>query len=251
MFGSKFKSFLLFKRFMLFEQLNETGWAMTYLVVDEGTNEAALIDPVYDFLPVYLDRLKTSGLVLKYAIATHMHADHITACFSLSEQVGCRYLMWKSTSSLGVNQYVDDEEKVMLGGIPIQFHHCPGHTSDSMIVQIPGRIMTGDFLFNGEGGVGRDDLPGGRLEVHWESLAVLERFPGDTLVCSGHEPPGTEMMSLDWNRIHNPILNMDTFEAFKEWQESTAERLGTVSKIKIAVPANLFAEIPDIIPWMQ
>jgi glyoxylase-like metal-dependent hydrolase (beta-lactamase superfamily II) len=159
--------------------------------------------------------------------------------------------MWKSTSSLGVNQYVDDEEKVMLGGIPIQFHHCPGHTSDSMIVQIPGRIMTGDFLFNGEGGVGRDDLPGGRLEVHWESLAVLERFPGDTLVCSGHEPPGTEMMSLDWNRIHNPILNMDTFEAFKEWQESTAERLGTVSKIKIAVPANLFAEIPDIIPWMQ
>ena len=58
-------------------------------------------------------------------------------------------------------------------------------------------------------------------------------------------------MSLDWNRIHNPILNMDTFEAFKEWQESTAERLGTVSKIKIAVPANLFAEIPDIIPWMQ
>jgi hypothetical protein len=44
---------------------------------------------------------------------------------------------------------------------------------------------------------------------------------------------------------------MDTFEAFKEWQESTAERLGTVSKIKIAVPANLFAEIPNIIPWMQ
>jgi len=59
------------------------------------------------------------------------------------------------------------------------------------------------------------------------------------------------MMSLDWNRIHNPILNMDNFQTFKEWQESTAERLGPVSKIKIAVPANLFAEIPDVIPWMK
>ena len=47
----------------------------------------------------------------------------------------------------------------MLGSIPIQFHAAPGHTNDSMIVHVPGYMMTGDFLFNGAGGVGRDDHP--------------------------------------------------------------------------------------------
>ena len=59
------------------------------------------------------------------------------------------------------------------------------------------------------------------------------------------------MMPLEWNREHNPILKMADFEAFKQWQDATAEKLGAVSKIKVAVPANLFAEVPDVIPWMN
>ncbi len=236
---------------MLFEQLNTGVWAMTYLIVDENTKEAAIVDPVYDFLQSYIDRLESDGLSLKYAIASHMHADHITACFTLKERLGCEYVMWKSTSSLEVNRYVEDEEKLMLGSIPIQFHHCPGHTSDSVIVHVPGYMMTGDFLFNGEGGVGRDDLPGGRMHVHWDSLSVLDRFAEETIVCSGHEPPGTEMKTLGWNMLNNPILCMKDYESFKSWQIASAEKLGSVSKIKVAVPANLFAEIPERIPWMD
>ena len=81
-----------------------------------------------------------------------------------------------------------------------------------MIVHVPGYMMTGDFLFNGEGGVGRDDLPSGRVHVHWDALSVLDRFEGHTIVCSGHDPPGTTMMSLDWNRANNPILSMTSFK---------------------------------------
>ena len=138
--------------------------------------------------------------------------------------------MSHETASLGVTMYMDDEEKIMLGSIPIQFHAAPGHTNDSMIVHVPGYMMTGDFLFNGDGGVGRDDLPSGRVQVHWEALQVLERFEGHTVVCSGHDPPGTEMKSLDWNRDHNPVLSMTSFESFKAWQEATAAKLGGVSK---------------------
>ena len=105
----------------------------------------------------------------------------------------------------------------MLGSIPIQFHSAPGHTNDSMIVHVPGYMMTGDFLFNGDGGVGRDDLPSGRVQVHWDALSVLDRFEGHTVVCSGHDPPGTIMMPLDWNRENNPILSMASFEAFRAW----------------------------------
>ncbi|MEC8708517.1 MAG: MBL fold metallo-hydrolase [Candidatus Thermoplasmatota archaeon] len=236
---------------MLFEQLNEGVWAMTYLIVDETTREAALVDPVYDYMDAYLERLEKDGLTLVYAIATHTHADHITACFSLREQLGCDYVMSHETASLGVSMHMDDEEKIMLGSIPIQFHAAPGHTNDSMIVHVPGYMMTGDFLFNGDGGVGRDDLPSGRVQVHWEALKVLERFEGHTVVCSGHDPPGTEMKSLDWNRDHNPVLSMTSFESFKAWQEATAAKLGGVSKIKTAIPANLFGEVPEHIPWLD
>ena len=248
---SKFKTVDDLGRTMRFEQLNEGVWAMTYLIVDEDTNKAALVDPVYDFLSNYIELIDSQGLELVYAIATHTHADHITGCFSLREHYGSEYVMSSDTASLGVSTYVVDEQTIMLGSLPIQFHAAPGHTNDSMIVHVPGYMMTGDFLFNGEGGVGRDDLPSGRTHVHWDALRVLNRFEGHTVVCSGHDPPGTTMMTLDWNRANNPILKMNSFQEFTDWQEATAAKLGGVSKIKVAIPANLFGEVPEHIPWLD
>jgi sulfur dioxygenase len=247
----KVQSISLGGGFMRFQQINDGVWAMTYLVVDEATNEAALVDPVYDFMDGYLQRLQDEGLTLRYAIATHTHADHITACFSLRERTGCDYVMFHNTASLGVSIYVEDGQTLSMGSVPFTFHAAPGHTNDSMIVHVPGYMMTGDFLFNGEGGVGRDDLPSGRAREHWEALRVLERFEGHTIVCSGHDPPGTEMRSLDWNRDNNPVLSMSSFNEFDAWQKATSERLGGVSKIKTAIPANLFGELPETIPWLD
>ena len=236
---------------MRFEQLNEGTWARTYLIVDENSSEAALVDPVYDYLETYIHFIENQGLRLKYAIATHTHADHITACFSLRDRLDCEYVMSDQTASLGVTMHMDDEEKIMVGSIPIQFHFAPGHTNDSMIAHVPGYMMTGDFLFNGDGGVGRDDLPSGRVRVHWDALRVLDRFEGHTVVCSGHDPPGTAMQTLDWNRTNNPVLNMQSFEEFEQWQSTISAGLGAVSKIKTAVPANIFGEVPDRIPWLD
>ena len=236
---------------MRFEQLNQGVWAMTYLVVDESTNEAALVDPVYDYLDMYHQRLKSDGLTLTHAIATHTHADHITACFALRESLGCEYTMSHNTASLGVTHHVGDGDVLHIGSIPLTFHAAPGHTNDSMIVEAPGYIMTGDFLFNGDGGVGRDDLPSGRTRVHWDALAVLDRFDDEVLVCSGHEPPGTEMRSLGWNKANNPVLQMTSFDEFEAWQQATSASLGSVSKIKTAIPANLFGEVPENIPWLD
>ena len=44
---------------------------------------------------------------------------------------------------------------------------------------------------------------------------------------------------------------METYEEYSNWQESTSASLGYVSKIKTALPANIFAEIPDEIPWIE
>ena len=221
---------------------------MTYLLVCESSGKAALIDPVWDNLSSYESALE--GLELVYSIATHTHADHITGCFSLVGK-GCEYVMHSSSPCLGVTRYVVDGDAIQLGEVEITFHHVPGHTSDSLIVEVAGHIFTGDFLFTGSRGVGRDDLPSGRIGEHWDSLAVLQRFSGDVLVCSGHEPPGTQIQSLAWNRENNPVLVMNFSEQYRQWQETSMADLGSVSNLKIALPANIFAEIPEHIPWLD
>ena len=232
------------------QQLNTEGWAKTYLIWDDESKEAAIIDPVYDFTNSYLATIEQLDLRLTMCIATHTHADHITGCFTIAESVGCHYVMWHSTPSLGVTKFVNSNSVLSLGNHTITFHHVPGHTEDSMLVVTSKHVFTGDFLFTGEGGVGRDDLPSGREHAHWDSLKVLKGLLGDLLVCTGHEAPSVEMQTLDWNRDNNPILKMNNFAEYAVWQKSTAEQLGYVSKIKVALPANIFAEIPEEIPWM-
>ena len=236
---------------MRVEQLNNEGWAKTYLVVDENSSEACLIDPVYDFTQTYLDIIDSQGLSLKYTIATHTHADHITGCFTLREKTNCEYIMWKETASMGVSIYVDESSTLEFASDSFKFHHVPGHTADSMIVEIGTNIFTGDFLFTGSGGVGRDDLPSGRMKDHWNSLDVLSKFSGSVLVLTGHDPPGTEMQTLTWNRDNNPILKMKTWEEYRDWQNESVKQLGYVSKIKVALPANIFGEVPEVIPWLD
>jgi glyoxylase-like metal-dependent hydrolase (beta-lactamase superfamily II) len=236
---------------MRVQQLNEGMWAMTYLVVCEDSNSATLIDPVYDNIESYLSLLESEGLTLTHCIATHTHADHITGCFTLQEKTGCEYVMWEGTPSQCCSIHVDEESVLEVGSIIFQFYHVPGHTNDSMIVECDGHIFTGDFLFTGDGGVGRDDLPSGRVHDHWNSLDVLGRFSGEMLVCTGHDPPETEMQTLAWNRSNNPVLQFNTYEEYANWQENTTAGLGYVSKIKTALPANLFAELPETIPWLE
>ncbi len=89
------------------------------------------------------------------------------------------------------------------------------------------------------------------MKLHWDSLQVLNRFEGGEIVCTGHDPPGTVMQSLQWNRENNFVLKMTTFEEYEQWQSENNIKLGSVSKIKTAVSANLFREIPDVIPWLQ
>lgn len=236
---------------MHFEQLNQSGWAQTYLLVDTVSKKAALIDPVYDFMDEYLNVLEERDLNLDFAVATHTHADHITACYSLRELTGCEYAMWKDTACLGVSHYLNEEEHLMIGSLSVKVHHVPGHTNDHILLETPTHLLTGDFLFTGEGGAGRDDLPSGRVDEHWRSLQKLDSHHGNLIVCTGHEPPGTEMKSLDWNREHNPVLQMSSYEEYHAWQAKVTAGLGSVSKIKTALPANIFAEIPDHIPWMN
>ena len=226
-------------------------WAKAYGLICETNQEIILIDPVYDYIQTYLDFISQHGYSMRSVIATHTHADHITACFSLSASFHCDYIMHETTASLGVTTYVNESSVIEFAGVNIHFHHVPGHTNDSMIIDTGSHIFTGDFLFTGSAGVGRDDLPSGRMKQHWESLSKITKLDGQSVMYTGHEPPHTKMQTLEWSREHNPVLKMSSYEDYEAWQLACIEQLGSVSKIKIALPANLFGEVPEVIPCLN
>ena len=60
---------------------------LTYLIVDDVTREALLIDPVASHVDEYIALIKELNCLLKYSIETHLHADHITASGKLREKL--------------------------------------------------------------------------------------------------------------------------------------------------------------------
>ena len=46
-------------------QLNDSGWAKTYLIYDESSRKSAIIDPVYDYIENYMEKISDMKLDLK------------------------------------------------------------------------------------------------------------------------------------------------------------------------------------------
>ena len=147
-----------------------------YLVGDRETGEAVAIDPAYDIRGL-LDILAADDMRLVGALATHYHPDHVGGDMMGYAISGVRELLtinpvpihvqadeapWvmrvtgASTSDLVEHTSGDT---VMVGEIPIELIHTPGHTPGSQCFFVDGRLVAGDTLFLE--GCGRTDLPGG------------------------------------------------------------------------------------------
>ena len=93
---------------MLFKELN-LGKCKTYLIACDKHNEAVLIDLVQENIERYLAVLAYHGLKLIYAIDTHTHADHRSACKILSELTDAKIVMHRQAPHPLVDVHVDRE----------------------------------------------------------------------------------------------------------------------------------------------
>ncbi|MFX0209539.1 MAG: rhodanese-like domain-containing protein, partial [Candidatus Hodarchaeota archaeon] len=96
-----------------------------------------------------------------------------------------------------------------------------GHTQDSISLVFEGsnRIFTGDALFLDEGGGGRDDLPGGNPDKHYESIQKFLRLPDHLVVFPAHEYRGRQPSTLAMQKTRNPHLKTRTREEFVHYLE--------------------------------
>lgn len=224
---------------MIFRQLFETkSSTYTYLLADECSGEAIMIDPVVDNLDLYLQLLQELDLTLKFALDTHVHADHITALGALRDATGCVTRMGKESQVPCVSQTFEHGDLVRVGDVTLKVLYTPGHTDDSYSFYLQhkdgDRVFTGDTLLIR--GTGRTDFQNGNSVDQYQSLQQLLSLPDHTLVYPAHDYKGWAVSSIAEERRWNPRLQVATAEEYVELM--AALDLPNPAQMDVAVPAN-------------
>lgn len=220
---------------MLFRQLfDQETWTYTYLIADETTREAALVDPVFEQVERDLQLVKELGLKLVLVLETHIHADHVTGAGRLRELTGARV----AASAAGapcVDRPVKDGEELELGGLRIQVLATPGHTDDSVSFRVGAKLFTGDALLIRA--CGRTDFQNGDAGQLYDAITrKLFTLPDETEVYPGHDYVGQTMSTIGEEKRHNPRLAGRSREWFIEFMNN--RKLAPPKKLDVAVPAN-------------
>lgn len=188
-----------------------------YVVRSErGAEEAVVVDPGGDAAQLRLELART-GVRCAAILITHSHWDHLGAVADLAEASGAPVSMSEIEAAVlerpadfypevSIRPYTPDVllhggERFEAAGITFETLLVPGHSPGHLAYHGDACLFSGDVLFAGS--VGRTDLPFGDWEALVASIATLmERFPPETVVYSGHGPPTT----LGAERARNPFL---------------------------------------------
>jgi hydroxyacylglutathione hydrolase len=169
---------------MFFKQIQQHSDNFTYIIADEETKEAAVVDSSYNADEI-IRTIETQKLQLKYIINTHGHSDHTAGNPELQSIFGAKIVAHKQ-SKVHPDLSVDENEILNVGKISVKIIYTPGHTDDSICLLVDDKkLFTGDTLFVGE--CGRTDFPGGNTKNMYESLNRLQKLNDNIKVYPGHD----------------------------------------------------------------
>lgn len=228
---------------------DDATYTLTYVVWDEATRDAVVIDPVLNYDPLgsqtstgSVDEvsgfLRQHELNLRGIVETHAHADHLSGSQMLKHRFGAPVAIgdtitkvqetFKGIFQLGddfptdgsqFDKLIADGEHWQLGSITVEAIATPGHTPACMTYKIGDAIFTGDALFMHDYGTGRTDFPKGSARDLYRSVHErLYALPDDTRVFVGHDyQPGQRELryetTIGKSKRCNPQLRAETTEA--------------------------------------
>ncbi len=198
-------------------ELGPLGTNCYVVRAERGAPEAVVVDPGDDATSLRLE-LARLGVTVAGILVTHTHYDHIGAVADLAEATGApvhvsaleapvlaspgdyypghRIRPWEAEVLLAGDETVD------LAGISFETIEVPGHSPGHLAFHADECLFSGDVLFAGS--VGRTDLALADWATLVDSIRTLvDRFPPETAVYSGHGPPTT----LGDELARNPFLS--------------------------------------------
>ena len=217
---------------LFFEQIRSSG-CLSYVLGCATDKVSVVIDPELDKAADYVGLAEFFKSKLLYAIDTHTHADHNSACKLMRERYGVQVVMHRATDALYVDVKVDDGDEIKFGQCALKVFYTPGHTQDAMCLLFDDRIFTGDTLLIG--GCGRTDLPGGSAENQWDSLRRLEGLSNEIRLYPGHDYREA-VSTLGDEKQKNPRMTMASRDEFIQFM--TARKPPLPRKIQEALEWN-------------
>ena len=224
------------KPIQLFDTASST---YTYVLFDEATRDALIIDPVDDQLERDLAVLRQYGLKLAWTVETHAHADHITSAGLLAEHAGAKTAAPSGCGITTALMQLRHGDRLEFGSQCIDAVHTPGHTEGSMCFLWRSgpqlHVFSGDTLLIG--GCGRTDFQSGSAVALYRSITQqLFTLPDATLVWPGHDYQGRTSSTIGAEKTHNPRLAGKSQEEFVALMNNL--NLPKPKRLEEAVPAN-------------
>ena len=222
---------------VFFKQLfDPSSFTYTYLIADELTHEAVIIDPVLEQVERELRLLREHGLRLKYTLDTHVHADHVTAALTLKQATGAQTSVARDCNARGYDRCLEDDDVILFGHEEILAIATPGHTPGSVTYLWRDRLFTGDTLLIG--GCGRTDFQNGSAAALYNSITEkLFKLDEQMLVYPGHDYKGRRVSSIGEEKRFNARIAGKSREEFLQIMNSLV--LPIPKRIHEAVPVNL------------
>lgn len=195
---------------------------VSYVVSDNATKQAAIIDPVLDFefrsgctqtqsADQLIAHVRGAGLTVQWILETHAHADHLSSARYIQGVIGGRIAIGENIRQVQAvfkklynlertflpdgsqfDHLFKDGEGFTIGGVAVTALLVPGHTPADMAYVLDDAVFVGDTLFMPDVGSARADFPGGDASTLYRSMRRILDLPATTrlFVCHDYPPPG-------------------------------------------------------------
>jgi len=180
-----------------------------YLVVEEASGEAMVIDSGWEIGPIEA-AVRDTGARVRFVVATHEHFDHVSTIPELASKLGAKVVAHEN-SPIECDLRVRDGEELKLGGKRVRILFTPGHTEDSICLYDGKEVFTGDVLFVGAIGKFEEE----RAEAMYKSLhEVILKLPPSIIMYPGHDYGEVPCRTLGEERVANPFLATRDLRSF-------------------------------------
>jgi glyoxylase-like metal-dependent hydrolase (beta-lactamase superfamily II) len=251
---------------------DENTYTITYVVHDESTKRAAIIDSVLDYdcasgrtsyasADAVIAYVQHTELAVDWLLETHAHADHLSAApylqTKLGGKIGIGADITKVQQSFGglfnegegfhrdgrdFDTLFQDGDGFHIGGIEVTVLHVPGHTPACIAYVIGGAAFVGDTMFMPDYGSARADFPGGDARQLYRSLRRILSLPAHTplYMCHDYKAPGRDVYA--WQTTVDAQLNANV-HAHAGVSEDEFVAMRTARDKSLAMPKLLLPSV--------
>jgi hydroxyacylglutathione hydrolase len=202
---------------MFFKQIKIHRDNFSYIIADQETKQAAIVDPGFNAEEIK-NIVSKENLTPIYILNTHDHIDHTLGV----EELRLRYsakTVGHPQSKTPLDLKIAEGEQIQFGNVSMEVIYTPGHSLDSVCFLVNGKkLLTGDTLFVGD--VGSASLPGGDFQSMYESLfKKIVTLEDDIEVYPGHDCGTKPSSTIGEEKRFNYALKPRKVEEFIEFMK--------------------------------